>query len=338
MLLEVQVKDVVTGQARTLRFDTPSVRLGRNQLNDIPLDDPFVSEWHGVLRVDGAGIAYVDMGSTNGTLLGGKRVPKNVPAPLTPSSLLVLGRHEIKVSPAAPAPVPSQPGLSEPGARFNKTIGLGQPLPALRSSPGAVPVRVDQSGARAPELAQGPAPAAEREDARRADEILMAFCEAFVGLRKGFEQFGAEVGVRTVNGTTPLHRGRTAAEIRSYLLDPAVDPAVSTRELIGLFADFGIHHVAMMGGITEGVRALLQSLDPRAFEVGGGGLFSGSKKSKAQLQEYLDHFEQLVSDDEQLHASIFGDEFARAYASVSVGDAGASRGGRRGPKDGKDEA
>jgi hypothetical protein len=327
-MLEVQVKDVVTGQARTLRFSTPSVRLGRNQLNDIPLDDPFVSEWHGVLRIDGTDVAYVDMGSTNGTLLGGKRVPKNVPAPLTPSSLLVLGRHEIKISPvAAPAPPPL-----EPGHRFNKTIGLGQPLPALRPPAVAVPVRLDDSGAlRVPDHAA--LPAAPTADARRADEVLTAFCEAFVGLRKGFEQFGAEVGVRTVNGTTPLHRGRTAAEIRSYLLDPSVDPAVSTRELIGLFADFGIHHVAMMGGITEGVRALLQSLDPRAFELGGGGFLTGSKKSRAQWQTYVDQFDQLVGDDEQLHAAIFGDEFARAYVGVSAGGPGA--GDARG--DGEDD-
>jgi predicted component of type VI protein secretion system len=316
MQLEVQVKDVFAGQVKTLRFSSPSVRLGRNQLNDIPLDDPFVSEWHGVIRVDGPTVAYVDMGSTNGTLLGGKRLPKNVPTPLSASSTLVLGRHEIVVTPAA-VPAPS-PVAAEPGARFGKTIGLGQPLPALRPS-AAVPVRVREASL-SESGEQAPAPAG---DARRADEILGAFCEAFVGLRKGFEQFGAEVGVRTVSGSTPLHRGRTADEIRSYLMDPSVDPAISTRELIGVFADFGIHHVAMMGGITEGVRVLLQSLDPRAFELGGGGFFSGSK-TRAQWQAYLEQFDQLAGDDEQLHSAIFGDEFARAYAGVSTSGSPAS--------------
>jgi predicted component of type VI protein secretion system len=322
MQLEVQVKDVFTGQVKTLRFSTPSVRLGRNQLNDIPLDDPFVSEWHGIIRIDSPTVAYVDMGSTNGTLLGGKRLPKNVPTPLAATSTLVLGRHEIVVTPAAvPAP---NPAAAEPGVRFGKTIGLGQPLPTL-GPPTGVPVRVreastSEAGEHAPSGEHAPAPAG---DARRADEILGAFCEAFVGLRKGFEQFGAEVGVRTVSGSTPLHRGRTAEEIRSYLMDPSVDPAISTRELIGVFADFGIHHVAMMGGITEGVRALLQSLDPRAFELGGGGFFSGSK-TRAQWQAYLEQFDQLAGDDEQLHSAIFGDEFARAYAGVSTSGAPAS--------------
>ena len=77
-----------------------------------------------------------------------------------------------------------------------------------------------------------------------------------------------------------------------------------------------------MEGITEGVRALLQSLDPRAFELGGGGgLFSGSKKARTQWNAYVEQFDQLVTHDEQLHGAIFGDEFARAYASVTRGRA-----------------
>ena len=41
----------------------------------------------------------------------------------------------------------------------------------------------------------------------RQRRLLDAFSEAFVGLRKGYEQFGSEVGVRTINGATPLHQG-----------------------------------------------------------------------------------------------------------------------------------
>ncbi|HEV3032584.1 MAG TPA: FHA domain-containing protein [Polyangia bacterium] len=349
----MHVKDVVSGATQTLRFSESPVRIGRNQLNDIPIEDPFVSEWHGVIRFDAHGVAFFDMGSTNGALLDGKRIPKNVPAPLTVGSMLVLGRHEVTVSP----PLPVAPEPSGAAGGFHKTIGLGQELPALRPpfADGAVSFSSGRRGrpgaALAPALPGAPvigaslgsapvvpapaatAPVEPGPPPAAAEEILTAFCEAFVGLRKGFEQFGVEVGVRTVNGATPLHRARSSEEVLAYLLDPSVDHAAAARELIAIFADFGIHHIAMMEGITEGVRALLQSLDPRAYELGGGGLFSGGKKAKAQLGTYLEHFDQLITDDEQLHGAIFGHEFARAYASVTLGDGTGSGERRRGRDD-----
>jgi predicted component of type VI protein secretion system len=142
--------------------------------------------------------------------------------------------------------------------------------------------------------------------------------------------------VRTINGTSPLHRARSREELTGYLLDPANAVGGVTNELIGIFADLGIHHIAMMEGITEGVRALIQSLDPRAFELdGGGGLFSGAKKAKSRWSAYVEHLDQLVTDDEQLHAAIFGDEFARAYASVTLGDP-RTRGSEQDGQDGQD--
>ena len=107
-----------------------------------------------------------------------------------------------------------------------------------------------------------------------------------------------------------------------YLLQPNLDPTAASRELIAIFADLGIHHIAMMEAITEGVRAVLQSLDPRANELDTGpGLFTRGK-TKAQWKTYLERFDQLVTDDNELHAAIFSDEFARAYASVTLGEAG----------------
>ena len=314
MILEVFIKDVVSGVTETRSFGKSPVRIGRNQLNDIPLDDPFVSEWHGIIRFDGDGVAYFDMGSTNGTIVDGGRIQKNIPSPLSRESRIVLGRRELSVTPperaAAPAPAADE--------GIHKTIGWGEPIPALRPAV-AQPLQVS-SGRRAAFAPGAPIAEARPADARVA-QILAAFCEAFVGLRKGFQQFGAEVGVRTINGASPLYRARSREELMGYLLDPTNSAEAVTNELIGVFADLGIHHIAMMEGITEGVRSLLQSLDPRAFELdgGGGGLFSGAKKAKGRWNAYVEHLDQLVTDDEQLHTSIFGDEFARAYASVTLG-------------------
>src|SRR5207247_9227333 len=76
------------GTSQTLRFAKSPIRIGRNQLNDISLDDPFVSEWHGTIRFDRQSVAYFDLGSTNGSLLEGQRLAKNVATPLTPESRL----------------------------------------------------------------------------------------------------------------------------------------------------------------------------------------------------------------------------------------------------------
>src|SRR4051812_50008352 len=58
-------------------FTSSPVRLGRNELNDVTLSDPFASEWHGVIRFDDQAVYYFDLGSLNGSTLGGKRLVKN---------------------------------------------------------------------------------------------------------------------------------------------------------------------------------------------------------------------------------------------------------------------
>jgi len=69
---------------------------------------------------------------------------------------------------------------------------------------------------------------------------------------------------------------------------------------------------------------VLQSLDPRANDLDtGSGILSRGRK--AQWKTYLDRFDQLVTDDDELHTAIFSDEFARAYASVTLGDDGGAR-------------
>jgi hypothetical protein len=319
MPIEVTVKDPTSTSQRTLTFSRSPVRIGRNQLNDIPLDDPFVSEWHGLIHFGGDSVDYYDLGSTNGTILDGKRLAKNVPAPLTERSRINLGRIELTVENR-----PSQTGPRKTMAWGHAEMSGPTPTPPPR----AVPAR--PAGPRLAESlrASGPIgvspdagePAAEPEALARRQRILEAFSEAFVGLRKGYEQFGAEVGVRTINGRTPLHRARSSREILEHLLSPGVDVTTVTHELIAIFADFGIHHIAMMEAVTEGVRALLQSLDPRANDLDVGGRLFSAAKAKGQWKAYLERFDQALTDDQELHAAIFGADFARAYARVTQGE------------------
>jgi len=363
MILVVTIHSPKGGTTQTLRFDKSPIRIGRNQLNDISLDDPFVSEWHGTIRFDRHSVAYFDLGSTNGTVFEGKRLIKNVATPLDESSRLKVGLLYIQVAremmdeAPTPPPVTNEPsgGPSPmqhtlPWGQLNRAgLGLGggavatgpNASGAIRTSPaasgsagpaGSMPSSGsslsgpiwDSSAPTAPPVAAA-LPGLTPRDAemeRHREKLLEAFTEAFIGLRKGYEQFGAEVGVRTISGTTPLHRARSQAELLHYILQPNLDTEAIARDIIAIFADFGIHHLAMMQGVTEGVRSLLQSLNAEANAIDAGGrLFTGGK-AKTQWKAYLEHFEQMITDDNELHSAVFGNEFARAYASVTQGEGG----------------
>jgi predicted component of type VI protein secretion system len=311
MPIELTVKISGSGADRTLTFSESPVRVGRNQLNDIAIDDPFISQWHGLIRFGAEGITYSDLGSTNGSIIEGVRLSTNAANRLTDRSCILLGRIELAVSMRAKE-------LTGP----RMTIGWGhQPGQSRGSSEPTSPRPADpRRNSVTPPPRESPAPPVGEAPSHRQREILEAFGEAFVGLRKGYEQFGVEVGVRTINGRTALHRARTAQALLEYLLQSDAPVATVKRDLIGIFADFGIHHIAMMAAVTEGVRALLQSLDPRVNDLDvGGGLFSGSR-FKSKWNAYLERFDQILTDDKELHAAIFGPEFARAYARATLGD------------------
>lgn len=379
MILVVTIHAPKGGTSQTLRFAKSPIRIGRNQLNDISLDDPFVSEWHGTIRFDRQGVAYFDLGSTNGTVFEGARLVKNVATPLTETSRLKVGLLYIQVAREMDDEQPTPPPLSSssgpdmqhtmpwglvnraalfgPGGSAGSTGAVvtgpggsgairaypassGTSIPgsaALPGLPSASTASPFGSGAGAGWSADAPTARpvsrevvpepvtglGQNEHTRR---LLEAFTEAFIGLRKGYEQFGAEVGVRTINGNTPLHRARSQRELLDYVMQPNLDTEAIARDIIAIFADFGIHHIAMMQGVTEGVRTLLQSLSPQANDLDAGArLFSGGK-AKTQWKSYLERFEQMMNDDNELHTAVFGNAFARAYASVTQGDGGKASG------------
>ncbi len=76
----------------------PGVVLGRGSESDIRIDDPGVSRRHVEIRVQEHGaqsqLIAVDLGSTNGTLIDGARVPQ---APVAEGSRVVIGSTNIDV-------------------------------------------------------------------------------------------------------------------------------------------------------------------------------------------------------------------------------------------------
>ena len=79
------------GQTRELPLAGQPLTLGRAPSNDIVLTSRFVSARHARIEPDGAAHWIVDIGSTNGILSAGRRVPPNTPLKLADGDVLRIG-------------------------------------------------------------------------------------------------------------------------------------------------------------------------------------------------------------------------------------------------------
>src|SRR5215813_10478564 len=76
--LVVQIERTNERVADTVAFTRSPVRIGRNPLNDLQLEEGFVSQWHSVVRFQETRTTYLDLGSTNRTLVNGEPIDRNV--------------------------------------------------------------------------------------------------------------------------------------------------------------------------------------------------------------------------------------------------------------------
>jgi type VI secretion system protein len=158
-------------------------------------------------------------------------------------------------------------------------------------------------------------------------ELLETFARAFIELRQGHDQFGQQMAVPVTNDQNPLVRMRSTRELLRYLLDFKVpESANRVQELMGGFVDVMIHQIALLNGMREGVKGLLQRLDPELLGKGIGGVwpFNLSKK----WEKYTEQHRAFLEEERELTAVLFGPEFAKAYLAI-VGDA-SHKGGAEG--------
>jgi FHA domain len=290
MLIHIKVKDSRSCGEREHAFAQFPIRIGRNPLNDLIIDDDFVSQWHGIIRREGQHVTFMDLGSTNGSSLDGKRLPKDVAVPWIVGAQLNLACFQLS--------------LVEEDVPDNEIEGATQVIrrtPAPTVSP--------------PADALARTACVDSTQVARCLRLLQAFSDAFVALRNGHQEFGEQVGVRPITGNTLLHRARTGGEIADHLLDPSHPVDACLAELKAVFADMGIHQIAFMEGINQSVRCLLESLKPQARPFGFWARLIGKRWSSQESERLA----LLMAEDEALHAELFGEAFARAYASVALG-------------------
>ncbi len=476
--LTVLVEDLESGISTEHVFKRSPVRVGRNALNELTLQAPFVSLSHAVIRFQGDRIEVIDLGSTNGVQVDGKRIETNVPVLVTAQSdvrigalrfhfgrspsaapaavreqtefrrataeiRLTPGPHGIRLppelrtpaqrtvmapaagvfalaSPERPAPVPATPsprpapppkgpgevevlklGAAPDAAVVARDAAPAPSAPPLEASVEDVyPVYVeyrkawrrvheaiaarstafprpeqlkfcDLLEARMPGLHQeeqfrslagapvgpadtprgspeaqrpatpGMAPSAEQRALlqvfahtyagsaelssnaelerllERVSEVLESFATAFLELRKGQAEFGEGVAVRAVTSETPLRRSKSPQELLRLLLDPGTDGAARIDDLTGGFAEVMIHQVAMLGATRQGIRAMLDRLDPNKLQA--------PLPWPVRFLKRWQRFESVwaaLAEEEHAAQVVFGPEFARSYAMVMGGHSG----------------
>ena len=102
--LVARVIDTQANQSFDATFERFPVRIGRNQLNDLPIDRPYVSQFHAAIEVRGQQLFVKDLGSTNGTIYAGHRLARDTPIEVTAAPEITIGPVVIRLGLVSAAP------------------------------------------------------------------------------------------------------------------------------------------------------------------------------------------------------------------------------------------
>jgi type VI secretion system protein ImpI len=173
-------------------------------------------------------------------------------------------------------------------------------------------------------------------------DTVDVFCRCFIPLREGYAQFVSSLDLQRSVAQRTMHRSRSAIALETAtnaeavvmaLLDPQDHSFDAPQAVEGIFADLMLHQLALLDGVMQGVRALLDELSPPNIEAalaqrGTAGLFKS--KDHARWSEFCERFERL-SDERQAFAVIFGPSFAEVYRQYWRRKEGEDRGLPTGP-------
>jgi type VI secretion system protein ImpI len=241
-------------------------------------------------------------------------------------------------APAAPpvvpiaAPVPPRQGLlPSPGAAQVAPAAMGPRQPGRVDTSGSLPASVELDvlalqGLR--ELARSLIPGRTLDTTTdvarlitKLHDLVEVFCRCFIPLRQGYSQFVSSLDLSSgpsINrspAAVALELATSPEAIAVALLDPR-DPSFDAGQAVeGILADLVLHQVALLDGVMQGVRALLDELSPENIEAalaqhGAAALFGA--KHRACWTEYCERFAR-ISDEREAFAVIFGKDFAEAY-------------------------
>lgn len=152
-------------------------------------------------------------------------------------------------------------------------------------------------------------------------DTVDVFCRAFIPLRQGYEQFVSTLDVaakRSMNlspTAAALEVATTPEAVAQVLLDPRDHSSDGPRAAERILSDLVQHQIALLDGVMQGVRSLLDELSPEKIdealnERGTPDLFGS--KYRARWTEFCERYERL-SDERETLAVLFGKDFAEVY-------------------------
>lgn len=167
-----------TGKSRVLDWNVaPRVLVGQSRLCEVPLADPRVSRRHLALAPAGHAVRMTDLGSTNGTRIGGVRI---VEALLAGGETIEVGDTTFKLVRAG-----SMPELGAPRAGFGRVLGRSPAMQRLfalaerlATSPSPLPLLVEGETGTGKELL---VEAMHEAGPRARGPLVVHDCSAFTG-------------------------------------------------------------------------------------------------------------------------------------------------------------
>ncbi|HWO12875.1 MAG TPA: type VI secretion system-associated FHA domain protein, partial [Polyangiaceae bacterium] len=153
----------------------------------------------------------------------------------------------------------------------------------------------------------------------RLHDAVDVLCRTLIPLRQGYLKFVSSMALQKsahfAQASAVLDRARDPAAVAAALLDFREGAPDASKALEHALGELSTHQVAMLDGVMQGVRALLEELSPAAIseavENKRGGLRIGGRQKDA-WDEYCERYDQ-VSDQSEAFSRIFGQEFADAY-------------------------
>jgi hypothetical protein len=242
-------------------------------------------------------------------------LPNGVPGAAGPNALPPLGSSGFSAAPAPSGWSPEAPkqGMAQTGA-LNLSLD-SMALIGLRELAGS--------------LLPGKTLNTTGDVARfltKLHDAIEVFCRCFIPLREGYAQFVSSLDLQKASMRRSMMRSPSymaveaatdPASVAAALLDWRDKSMEGPKAIEGIFADLMIHQVALLDGVMQGVRGLLEQLSPDNIEqqTGPQGPFAFDRSKaryKALWETYCARFEELA-EEKQAFAHIFGPEFTQAY-------------------------
>jgi hypothetical protein len=153
----------------------------------------------------------------------------------------------------------------------------------------------------------------------RLHDAVDVLSRTLVPLRQSYLKFVSSMDLQKsahfAQASAMLDMARDPAAVAAALLDFREGAPEASKALEGALNDLSTHQVAMLDGVMQGVRALLEELSPSAVSEAAEGKRGGLRLGGRQRdvwEEYCERYER-VSEESEAFSRIFGEEFAQAY-------------------------